>query len=64
MSQLDLTKATIQTTLSALPADDSVLIEFFASWCPACRWGQTLLCEPYDCNAGSCSCFQQLLFGG
>lgn len=37
LSQLDLNKATIQSTLSALPADDSVLIEFFASWCPACR---------------------------
>lgn len=37
LSQLDLTKATIKPTLSALPADDAVLIEFFASWCPACR---------------------------
>lgn len=37
LSQLDLTKATIKPTLSALPADDAVLIEFYASWCPACR---------------------------
>lgn len=38
--QLDLTKSTIKTTLAALPAEDAVLIEFFASWCPACRCGR------------------------
>lgn len=37
MSQLDVNKSTIQATMSALPAEDAVLIEFFASWCPACR---------------------------
>lgn len=37
LEELDVSKATIQSTLSALPSDDDVLIEFFASWCPACR---------------------------
>lgn len=37
MPHLDLSKATIKPKLSALPADDAVLLEFFASWCPACR---------------------------
>lgn len=38
MPHLDLTKASIEPKLTSLPADDAVLIEFFASWCPACRW--------------------------
>lgn len=38
LQDLDLTKATIQAKLAALPASDDVLIEFFASWCPACRY--------------------------
>jgi thiol-disulfide isomerase/thioredoxin len=37
LEELDVSKATIQSMLTALPADDDILIEFFASWCPACR---------------------------
>jgi thiol oxidase len=33
----DVSKANITSTLKALPADAHVLIEFYASWCPACR---------------------------
>eukprot|EP00882_Tetradesmus_deserticola_P033036 GHRQ01037701.1.p1 GENE.GHRQ01037701.1~~GHRQ01037701.1.p1 ORF type:complete len:225 (+),score=62.76 GHRQ01037701.1:22-675(+) len=34
---LDVTKETINTTLKAMPADAKVLMEFYATWCPACR---------------------------
>ncbi len=44
-SQLDVTKSTIQPTLENLPADDAVLIEFFASWCPACRLVDVVDCQ-------------------
>lgn len=35
---LDVTKATINSTLRAMPGDARVLMEFYATWCPACRW--------------------------
>jgi thiol:disulfide interchange protein len=34
---LDMTKSTLNVTLKAMPADAKVLMEFYATWCPACR---------------------------
>jgi thiol-disulfide isomerase/thioredoxin len=34
---IDLTKATLNQTLAALSPDAYVLMEFYATWCPACR---------------------------
>lgn len=34
---LDVTKATFNATLAAMPGDAHVLMEFYATWCPACR---------------------------
>jgi thiol:disulfide interchange protein len=34
---LDMTKVTLNSTLNAMPADAKVLMEFYATWCPACR---------------------------
>jgi hypothetical protein len=32
-----MTKSTLNVTLKAMPADAKVLMEFYATWCPACR---------------------------
>ena len=34
---VDLESSDFNSTLLALPADSWALVEFYASWCPACR---------------------------
>jgi thiol-disulfide isomerase/thioredoxin len=37
----DLTQSNFTSVLTSLPGPAIILAEFYASWCPACRWGPT-----------------------
>lgn len=52
---LDMTKANLNTTLKAMKPEQKVLFEFYATWCPACRW---VLLTNYCLNRGVCWCWE------